>query len=108
FPNLIPFAELYNEFYDHSTTFLIRHPVTLLGLVNYNTEIQILGVSIPRIRSFAYEPSLHTLYFLFPAGMALLFKDKTRLWAIPLLLFCVVSLSGSIMGTVGLALYAWL
>jgi hypothetical protein len=74
----------------------VRHPIALLGL-SLHHEYMIAGLPIQRMQSFAKEPSLNVLYFMFPATLAFLRRSFSWVvWGSVLLLYCVMSLSGSI------------
>lgn len=77
-----------------STKFSLTNPLMLLGGVT-NESFEFLGLlPVPRIKSFLYEPSLITLYFMVPAALSLQIKrSKKSFFAIAL--FCMLSLSGT-------------
>jgi hypothetical protein len=81
----------------------VEHPVALLGM--FTDEVYYLfGHSVTRLQSFATEPSLNVVYFLMPASLALLLRTRMSLaFAVPMLLFAVLSLSGSVFLTLAFA-----
>jgi hypothetical protein len=86
----------------------IRHPIALLGL-SLHHEYLIAGLPIQRMQSFAKEPSLNVLYFMFPATLAFLRRSLSWVvWGSILLLYCVMSLSGSIFLACIFALSWWI
>lgn len=74
----------------------IRHPIAVLGL-GLPHEYTLGGLNVGRMQSFAKEPSLNVIYFMFPASLAFLRKSTTSfLWGCVMLTYCVLSLSGSV------------
>jgi len=74
----------------------IDHPVALLGMFTDETY-NLFGHPVTRLQSFATEPSLNVVYFLLPSALALLLRTRTSLLlAGAMLLFSVLSLSGSV------------
>jgi hypothetical protein len=74
----------------------IRHPIALLGLFGEQQYV-LFGRSVARFQSFAREPSLNVVYFLLPGALAFLVNSRmTRMFGVLIVMFCVVSLSGSI------------
>lgn len=72
------------------------NPMMLFGL--YTGEIfRVAGLEISRMRSFASEPSLLVVYFMFPAAIGFLLPGKNwKYSSIIIVFFCVLSLSGSV------------
>jgi hypothetical protein len=74
----------------------IRHPIALLGL-GLPHEYTLGGLTVGRMQSFAKEPSLNVIYFMFPASLAFLRRAPGSVaWGCILLTYCVLSLSGSV------------
>jgi hypothetical protein len=72
------------------------HPIMLLGLVT-GEEYVLFGFDVTRLRSFASEPSLLNVFFLIPASLSLILNNKFwRGCGVIILLFCLLSLSGSV------------
>jgi hypothetical protein len=85
----------------------IQHPIALLGL-SLHHEYTIAGLPIQRMQSFAKEPSLNVLYFMFPAALAFLRRSMSSIvWGSVLLLYCVLSLSGSILLACAFSVMWW-
>jgi hypothetical protein len=86
----------------------IRHPIALLGLVLQH-EYTIGGITVGRMQSFAKEPSLNVIYFMLPASLALLRNTVASvLWGGVILIYCVLSLSGSVFLTCAFTAFWWL
>lgn len=80
------------------------HPVILLGFVT-GENYTIFGLNITRMRSFATEPSLLVLYSLLPFCLALLLRTRNSLiLSLPILVFSVISLSGSVFLSIAFSL----
>lgn len=74
----------------------IEHPVAVLGMFT-NESYYLFGHTVTRLQSFATEPSLNVVYFLMPASLALLLRTRMALvFAVPMVLFSMLSLSGSV------------
>jgi hypothetical protein len=85
----------------------IRHPIALLGL-GLEHQYTIAGMSVGRMQSFAKEPSLNVLYFMFPASLAFMRNTASSfLWGCVMLGYCVLSLSGSVFLACGFAGFWW-
>lgn len=85
----------------------IRHPIALLGF-SLHHEYNFAGMIVGRMQSFAKEPSLNVLYFMFPAALAFLRRSTSSfLWGCVLLLYCVLSLSGSVFLACAFAAFWW-
>lgn len=72
------------------------NPVSFFGLMTYD-RINVIGLEFGRMRSFTAEPSLLVVFFLFPASLGF-FLNK-RFWtkcSLVLVVFCIMSFSGSI------------
>jgi hypothetical protein len=86
----------------------VHHVVALLGLAT-GEQYTLLGHSVARLQSWAKEPSLNVVYFLIPAAIAFLRGGKSgRFWGIVMVGFCVLSLSGSVLLSLGFSAGAWL
>jgi hypothetical protein len=80
------------------------NPLMLLGFLT-TERLSILGLELSRMRSFTSEPSLLVIYFIFPASLG--FFLKKRIWLILsgiILLFCLLSFSGSVQACLVFAL----
>jgi len=85
----------------------VRHPIALLGL-GLEHEYTLGGMTVGRMQSFAKEPSLNVAYFLLPASFAFMRNSGTSfVWGCVMLLYCVLSLSGSVFLACGFAVF-WL
>lgn len=74
----------------------VEHPVALLGMFT-DESYYLFGHTVNRLQSFATEPSLNVVYFLLPASLALLLRTRASVFfAGAMLLFCMLSLSGSV------------
>jgi hypothetical protein len=74
----------------------VRHPIALLGLFSPQ-QYTLFGHMVARFQSFASEPSLNVVYFMLPAALAFLVRSRiARGMGCTMLLFCLVSLSGSV------------
>jgi hypothetical protein len=81
----------------------VQHPVALLGMFADESHI-LFGHAVVRLQSFATEPSLNVVYFLMPASLALLLRTRLAIaLAMPMVLFGVLSLSGSVFLTLAFA-----
>lgn len=90
------------------------HPINFLG---YSTGLEsaksFLGITVTRMRSFMFEPSLVVAYFLLPAGFAFLFQSRFFYFVgFIAFAFSLLTLSGSaflsiFMGLIPLAVYRW-
>lgn len=86
----------------------MQHPIALLGMMS-EQQYSFLGLALGRMQSFAKEPSLNVLYFMFPAALAFLLNSRaTRMWGSTILVFCVLSLSGSVFLSLGFSAVWWL
>ena len=86
----------------------IRHPIALLGL-GLEHEYTLGGMTVGRMQSFAKEPSLNVAYFMLPASFALMRNSTASfLWGCVMVLYCVLSLSGSVFLACGFAAFWWL
>ena len=85
----------------------IPHPIAMLGLFTFENYM-FLGQSMGRVHSFTKEPSLNVVYFLLPACVGLFTKSRLC-WVLSAstLLFCVISLSGSIFMSLGFSAIWW-
>ena len=95
---------------DGGTENLVQHPIALLGITS-EQRYSFLGqpLPLPRMQSFAKEPSLNVLFFMFPAALAFLLNSRmTRMWGSTILVFCVLSLSGSVFLTLAFTGIWWL
>ncbi len=93
-PELGDFRLLIND--DNVILNSVKHPIMFLGLFG-ELQYTLFGKPVGRMQSFALEPSLNVVYFLLPAAMAMLFNRKSYFIIGGLiLLFCVLSLSGSV------------
>jgi len=85
----------------------IRHPIAFLGL-GLEHQYSLAGMSVGRMQSFAKEPSLNVLYFMFPASLAFMRNSRASfLWGGVMLIYCVLSLSGSVFLACGFAGFWW-
>jgi hypothetical protein len=85
----------------------IDHPIALLGLVLPH-EYQLGGITVGRMQSFAKEPSLNVVYFMFPACIALMRGTLASVvWGAIMVMYCVLSLSGSVFLTCAFAGMWW-
>jgi 2-polyprenyl-6-hydroxyphenyl methylase/3-demethylubiquinone-9 3-methyltransferase len=74
----------------------VRHPIVLLGLFG-EQEFTFLGHAVARLQSFTREPSQNVVYFLLPASLAFLLDRRwSRILGAVILVFCVLSFSGSV------------
>ncbi len=74
----------------------VEHPVALLGMFT-GESYYLFGHTVTRLQSFATEPSLNVVYFLLPSSLALLLGTRTAIvFAAAMLLFAMLSLSGSV------------
>ena len=94
-PSLISHVLLFYGDYSASNDFLLQYPLSFLGLAT-GEQYHLFGREITRLRSFTSEPSLLVLYFMLPGALALTYRSRIHLLGYPILLFCVLSLSGSI------------
>lgn len=86
----------------------IQHPIALLGLVLPH-EYSLGGFNVGRMQSFAKEPSLNVVYFLFPSCLGFLRNTRASVLAgVVTLMYCVLSLSGSVFLACAFALTWWL
>ena len=86
----------------------IRHPIALLGLSS-ESEYTLAGMTVGRMQSFAKEPSLNVAYFMLPASFAFMRNSGASfVWGCVMLLYCVLSLSGSVFLACGFAAFWWL
>jgi hypothetical protein len=86
----------------------IRHPIALLGL-GLEHEYTLGGMTVGRMQSFAKEPSLNVAYFMLPASFAFMRNSTASfVWGCVMLLYCVLSLSGSVFLACGFAGFWWL
>jgi hypothetical protein len=86
----------------------IRHPIALLGL-GLEHEYTLGGMTVGRMQSFAKEPSLNVAYFMLPACFAFMRNSTASfVWGCVMLLYCVLSLSGSVFLACGFAGFWWL
>ena len=89
----------------------IQHPIALMGLnlQRSSSTYSFWGITIARMQSFAKEPSLNVIYFMLPASLAFLLSSKASVWwGCVLLIYCVLSLSGSVFLACGFAGFCWL
>jgi hypothetical protein len=86
----------------------VEHPIALLGLFS-EQQYTLLGQGVGRLQSFAKEPSLNVVYFLLPASIAFFVDGKVcKFFGVAILIFCVLSLSGSIYLSLAFAALWWL
>jgi hypothetical protein len=86
----------------------VQHPIALLGIIG-EQQYSFLGQPVGRMQSFAKEPSLNVIYFMFPAALAFLMNSRTTvLWGSTILAFCVLSLSGSVFLALAFSAVWWL
>jgi hypothetical protein len=86
----------------------IRHPIALLALGGGN-EYTLAGMTVVRMQSFAKEPSLNVAYFMLPASFAFMrHSGASFVWGCVMLLYCVLSLSGSVFLACGFVAFWWL
>jgi hypothetical protein len=86
----------------------VEHPIAVLGLFS-EERYTLFGSAVPRLQSFAKEPSLNVLYFLLPACIGFILRSPAAVLAsFGLVCFCVLSLSGSIFLSLGFAVIWWL
>ncbi|HEY1018690.1 MAG TPA: hypothetical protein VGE25_06825 [Sediminibacterium sp.] len=72
------------------------HPIAFLGLMT-SDQLNVFGIQVARMRSFVSEPSLLVIFFMLPAVMG--FFLKMKFWtncSLIILLFCLLSISGSV------------
>lgn len=81
----------------------ILHPIAYLGKTTGWEHF--LGLEAARIHSFAREPGLLVLYFFLPGVMALTYGGKAKLLAIPLLALSVLGFTGTVYGSIFLAIF---
>lgn len=81
----------------------VLSPLAYLGMTTGELK-RVAGVSLPRMSSFLREPSLIPPVFLLPAALALTFKSRVRLWAIPILAFAISGFAGSVYAPVAIGL----
>jgi hypothetical protein len=85
----------------------VRHPIAVLGLVS-DEKYSVLGHEVARMRSFAMEPSLNLVYFMLPAMLAYFVESRLCWWlGSAVVVYCVLSLSGSIFMAIGFAGLWW-
>lgn len=85
----------------------VRHPVALLGLFS-EPQYTLLGRPVPRLQSFAREPSLNVVYFLLPACLAFFLRTRTyHALGAAMVAFCLLSLSGSVFLAMAFAAAGW-
>jgi len=94
-PSLVPDVLLFYQDYYLSNEVMLNNPLSLLGLAT-GQSYHLFGREITRLRSFASEPSLLILYFMVPGALAFTYRNRIHLWDYPILLFCVLFLSGSV------------
>lgn len=97
-PNYVPVVTDLREGQEYNRL----HPIAYLGFTT-GTEY-LFGHRITRIHSFAREPGLLLLYFFLPGVLALTYKAKTRLFAIPLLVASILSFTGTVYASVCFAI----
>jgi hypothetical protein len=99
FPSASSYIEWSADIY-LSRDFALTNPLMLLGSAT-NESFEFLGLfSVPRIKSFLYEPSLIPMYFVVPMAMSL-YIGRSRLALACIVTFCFVSLSGTFYATIG-------
>ena len=95
---LIPETASYATARDFESSYLSGranvHPLMFLGF-GTGEEYELFGLSISRVSSFLKEPSFIVPYFVITGVLALSYRGGIRLWAVPLLTFAVISISGS-------------
>lgn len=105
----LPYLGRYGMTVSYETNTLdavIKHPIALLGLFS-EQQFTLFGQTVARFQSFAREPSLNVVYFLIPAALAFIVQSSiARISGTIILLFCLMSLSGSIYLSLGFAM-AW-
>lgn len=94
-PERVPEVTIFYQDYASTTGGFLEHPLRLLGLAS-GEQYVLLGNPITRLRSFLSEPSLTLAFFFLPGALALTLSSAWWLWAVPLLLFPVLALSGSV------------
>jgi hypothetical protein len=86
----------------------VRHPIALLGL-GLEHEFTLAGMTVGRMQSFAKEPSLNVLFFMFPAALAFLRNTPAAFrWGCVMMSYCILSLSGSVFLAGVFAAFWWL
>lgn len=84
----------------------VHHVIALLGLAT-GEHYTLFGHPVSRLQSFAKEPSLNLVYFLIPSAIGFLRGGRGIFWGITTLVFCVLSLSGSVLLSLAFAMAAW-
>lgn len=86
----------------------VKHPIALLGLFG-EQQYTFFGTPVARLQSFALEPSLNVVYFMIPASLAMLTASRRYfVMGVVGLLFCVLSLSGSVFVALAFTFIWWL
>jgi hypothetical protein len=96
-PTLVPFTSqpLLQPDLEGIGPYYITHPIALLGMTPGQTR-SVFGLEIPRMQSFLREPGLLLSYFLLPGALALLYRGRIRLWAVPIVVFCFLGFTGTV------------
>lgn len=94
FPELTPYTISYRLQPEKGGDYHISHPIAYLGMTSGEVR-SVLGLLVTRGQSFLREPSLITAYFFLPALLSLTLQGKWKLAAVPLVIFCMLSLTGS-------------
>lgn len=102
-PSLVSHILLYYDYYSGSSHPVIENAMQLLGLAD-GTSYHLWGMSVTRLRSFASEPSLLVGYFLVPGALALTYRNRFSYLGLICILFCILSLAGSVYAALACAM----
>lgn len=102
-PSLVSKILIFYDYYSGSNYPVIENAMQILGLAD-GTSYHLWGMSVTRLRSFASEPSLLVGYFLVPGALALTYRNVFSIFGIICILFCVLSLAGSVYAALACAI----
>jgi hypothetical protein len=85
----------------------VLSPMAYMGMTTGEYR-NVAGFALPRMTSFLREPSLIPPFFLIPAALALTFRDRTRMWVVPIFAFAFVAFSGSVYAPIVFGAGFWL
>jgi hypothetical protein len=105
FPNLLPGTISSRMNLKGTDQWTVFTPLAYLGMTTGDVRY-IGGVGFPRMSSFLREPSVMPPVFLLPGALALTFRSRVRLWAIPIFAFAFLGFAGSVYAPVAFAIIA--
>lgn len=94
-PSLLEYSYVSYTQYSGSDQSWINHPILLFGMTTTERYV-VSGRIYPRMSSFLSEPGLLATFFLIPAALAFTFKGKVSNMGWTILIFCIISGSGSV------------